>query len=564
MKTKIILIITLLFIYIFTIKGNEADSGGNSSRNESIKVFTSEGLFSLATKWTTEYRNLNPDLSFEVIQTSETNIKDLFAGNSGIVFTTDDSYAALSNQSVWSVVVGHDVIVPVMNAKNPIWEEIIQKGISHEELKQIVYNPDNRNWGNLTGNSQNTPLHFFVANDPAVISGLGNFLDSGNLLSAEIQSISLAEMIATIRNDPYALGFCKLVDITNQENQEIASELKLVPIDKNGNGKIDYMENIYQNLSTFSRGVWIGKYPKVLSASIYSVLAEKPQNAQEVEFLKWILADGQQFLSLNGYSDLVYAEKQSQLAKIDDQPVYADIPVQSTNTILGLLLLILFVIIAISVVLDLLFRMKRNQKPVLEHSAFDADSIFDADSVSIPQGIYFDKTHTWAFRRKNGSVKVGVDDFMQHVTGKITRVEMKETGTQVKKGELLLSIVRNGKLLNIYSPVSGKIIGKNKNLIENSSLINSSPYTEGWVYLVDPTNWELEIKYLSLAEKYKTWVKGEFSRLKDFFATAIKNSSPEFATVILQDGGTVKNHVLADLGPEIWEDFQTKFIDTAK
>jgi len=64
-----------------------------------------------------------------------------------------------------------------------------------------------------------------------------------------------------------------------------------------------------------------------------------------------------------------------------------------------------------------------------------------------------------------------------------------------------------------------------------------------------------------MADKYKTWLTDEFSRLKDFFATVLKTNNTEYALITLQDGGALKDNVLADLGPEVWEDFQTKFID---
>jgi hypothetical protein len=82
--------------------------------------------------------------------------------------------------------------------------------------------------------------------------------------------------------------------------------------------------------------------------------------------------------------------------------------------------------------------------------------------------------------------------------------------------------------------------------------------------MIEPTNWSLEIQFLSMADKYKTWLKGEFSRLKDFIATAVNANTPEYAFVPLQDGGEMTDNVLAGLGPEVWEDFQTKFIDNVK
>ena len=67
-----------------------------------------------------------------------------------------------------------------------------------------------------------------------------------------------------------------------------------------------------------------------------------------------------------------------------------------------------------------------------------------------------------------------------------------------------------------------------------------------------------------MADKYKTLLKNEFSRLKDFFATiTIKSETPQYALITLQDGGALKDGILADFGPEVWEDFQTKFIDVA-
>ena len=188
--------------------------------------------------------------------------------------------------------------------------------------------------------------------------------------------------------------------------------------------------------------------------------------------------------------------------------------------------------------------------------------VFDENSVNVPKGLYFDKSHTWAFMKKDGSVKIGIDDFLQHITGTITRIEMKNPGEMIRKGDKFLTIIRQGKKLNIYSPVSGIIKAKNEILINHSSLLNTAPYYEGWVYLIEPSNWLREIQFLSMAEKYKTWLKVEFSRLKDFFATAFK--TPEFAYVVYQDGGSLKDGILADLGPEVWEDFQTKFMDQGK
>lgn len=562
MKTKIFLTITLLLLSCIYAISKEATSGDPNSSAGSINVAASPEFYDLTMKWANEYCRLNPTQKINVSKASENNISEMISSGQ-IGFVSEELYHKLNNHSAWSMVVGRDVIVPVMSAKNPLLNEISLKGITTKELSQIIVNPENGNWGDLIGGGQKVPLHFYTNNDQSTQSVLRNF-QSSNQPNTGIQSLSTAEMISAIQKDPNAFAFCNLTQISDPENKNLLEGLKFIPIDKNGNGKIDYMEDIYANIESFTRGVWIGKYPKALSSSIYSVSSTKPDNVSEVAFLKWVLSDGQSYLNEKGYSDLVYNERLAQLAKFGQPDLYATIPVEHTSSLLSVLLLILFFIVMVGVVVELVFRQARKRNKTSQEFSPAAIGIFNEESVVIPKGLYFGKTHSWAFMKKNGSVRIGIDDFLQHITGKITRVELKAKGETVKKGELLLSIIRKGKLLNIYSPISGTITEVNKNLETNSSLLNSSPYSDGWVYMIEPTNWGLEIQYLLIAEKYKEALKDEFLRLKDFFATLIKANSHEFAYVTMQDGGELIDNPLAELDPNVWDDFQTKFIDASK
>ncbi|HZL08853.1 MAG TPA: hypothetical protein VFC65_02560 [Prolixibacteraceae bacterium] len=564
MKTRIFLFIALLLLSCRIADCKEPEIGSNPSMEGSLNVFASPDLYNLTMMWASDYCSLNPKMKINVIKSADNKVAEMLNTGAGIGFTSDETLAALNNHSNWSVVVGRDVIVPVMNATNPFLNEICSKGITTEDFARILENPENQKWGKLLKNSSDIPLYSYRTNDASILSGVANFLNANSSNIDGITVVSGSEFISKIQNDPNALGFCKLIQIVDFQNQSIAENIKIVPIDKNGNGKIDYMEDIYDNLQTFSRGVWVGKYPNTLSGKIYSVSSGKPTDENEIAFLKWVLADGQQLLRANGYSDMVYSERQTQLEKFAEPAIYDTVPITSINTGLAVLLLILIVIIIAGIIVDLVFRRIGNKKEALQSASSTLMQAFDEDSVIIPKGLYFDKTHTWAFMKKNGTVKIGIDDFLQHITGAITRIEMKNVGEKIKKGDHLLTIIRKGKQLKIYSPVSGTITAQNETLTANSSLLNSAPYAEGWVYMIEPSNWLREIQFLTMAEKYKSWLTDEFTRLKDFFALAIKANSSEYAQFVLQDGGALKDSVLAELGPEIWEDFQTKFIDNVR
>jgi len=562
MKTRVFLTITMLLLDCLYAISKDPTSSNNNSSSSTINVAASPELYELTMKWATEYCRLNPTQKISVSKASVIDVsKRVSSGEIG--FISEELYLKLDNRSMWSMVVGRDVIVPVMNSKNPLLNEICIRGISTKELGEIVKNNGGVNWGELVGNSQKVPLHVYTATDQNTQSVLKNLVNSNQSGIVGIQSLSTQDMISAIQKDPNAFGFCNLAQISDPNNQNLLEGLKFVPIDKNGNGKIDYMEDIYADVESFTRGVWIGKYPDVLSSDIYSVASIKPDDMAQVAFLKWVVSDGQSFMNENGYSSLVYSERLSQLAKFGEPELYATIPVEKTSSLLSLLLLGLLFIVMIGVGIEIIFRRIRKRNKDNKEISIAPVGVFNMESVIIPKGLYFGKTHSWAFMKKNGSIRVGIDDFLQHCTGTITRVELKTSGERVKKGELLLSIVRKGKLLNIYSPISGTITEVNKNLEPNASLLNSSPYSEGWVYTIEPTNWSLEIQYLLMAEKYKESLKDEFLKLKDFFTALVKSNSYDFAYATMQDGGELLDNPLAELGPNVWEDFQSKFIDTS-
>jgi len=229
---------------------------------------------------------------------------------------------------------------------------------------------------------------------------------------------------------------------------------------------------------------------------------------------------------------------------------------------MAIFILLAFVVLCVGI--DALVQLSRRRSAKVPVSSFVIPRIFNEASVNVPKGIFFDRTHTWAFMEKNGLLKVGVADFLLHITGSLNRVKMKNPGDVIKKGEPLLSVIQNGKLLTLYAPVSGTVKSVNKELEDDSSLINSSPYNDGWIYSIEPSNWLKEMQSLFMDDKYKEWLKAEFTRLKDFLAIEWKSDNAAFVPITLQDGGELKDNLLEEFGPEIWEEFQMKFLNTSK
>jgi glycine cleavage system H lipoate-binding protein len=290
--------------------------------------------------------------------------------------------------------------------------------------------------------------------------------------------------------------------------------------------------------------------------------SSRPTDDKSLQFLSWIISDGQQFLALNGYSEIVSSEKQAGVEALLLPGAGSDQPGKSVPASPWTITLIILAIAGMAALT--LYYFLRGRKPVVPNVDLQARPAFNPSIINAPRGLYYDKTHTWAFMEAEGQVKVGVDDFLQHITGTLSQIKMKKAGEKVRKGEKILTLIREGKQLNLYSPVSGVITQHNQLLLSDISVFHSSPYSDGWVYRIEPKNWEKESRYLFMGEKYKEWLKNEFARLKEFFTVPGAATSPLFAQAVLQDGGELTDQILADLDPEIWEEFQTQFLDQSR
>ena len=563
MKRAVYLLIIMLLALCNSLYSSHSYSGSNLSQGDSLQVVATPDLYDLSVKWASEYNSMVPGANIKVLNVSDQQIAGDLIKEGSIGFVSNEFYTGINSESLWKVVIGRDVIVPVINAKNPFLEEINLHGVSPEHLSVFVKNADYRNWGDLIKNGKNREVNYFCIDDKSTLRSLSDFLKTDETLIAGKNRGDAAEVVAAIQKDPYAIGFCKLINVLDFENQGIVENIRLLPIDRNGNGLIDSNEKIYDDINSLSRGVWIGKYPKSLFSNIYTVAAEQPENLSEVAFIKWVLTDGQKYLPVNGYSDLLVSERQSAADKLFTSRLYTGASSGEKNLLKSFMFIIATVIL-IGLITNSVARQRKRKKAAVKFSGSVIHPVLDENSLTIPKGIYFDKTHTWAFLEANGMVKIGIDDFLQHITGKITRIKMKSPGKKVKKGEQILSIIQNGKQLNLYSPVSGTIVEQNEALDTNSASLNYSPYNEGWVYRIEPSNWSRESQLLFMADKQREFIIKEFSRLKDFLMTALRADTENYAQVILQDGGEIRDGVLSEMGPEIWEDFQTNFIDPSK
>lgn len=225
------------------------------------------------------------------------------------------------------------------------------------------------------------------------------------------------------------------------------------------------------------------------------------------------------------------------------------------------LLVILFFAIAITVTWIQGMRRYRalSNSPIVKNPAYQ----FKMENLTIPAGIYFGPTHSWAHLKTNGMAKVGIDAFIQGLTGILSAVHVPEKDTNIKQGDPVFSIIHNGKKLVISSPISGIIKSINTEALHNLRLVHRDPYSYGWLIEIEPSNWELETQRLYLGHRTSAWLKTELARIRDFFAHSFAPPDAERGLVLVQEGGNIAECALAFAGKGLWGSFQKLILDQA-
>ena len=123
--------------------------------------------------------------------------------------------------------------------------------------------------------------------------------------------------------------------------------------------------------------------------------------------------------------------------------------------------------------------------------------------MNVPENILFTNDHEWV--EINGEIAtIGISDYAQGELGDIVFIEFPDLNTEFKKGESIGTIEAVKTVADIYMPLSGKIVALNDILNDNPSMVNNSPYNEGWMLKLQIINTD-EVSELMNAEKYKSF-----------------------------------------------------------
>ena len=124
---------------------------------------------------------------------------------------------------------------------------------------------------------------------------------------------------------------------------------------------------------------------------------------------------------------------------------------------------------------------------------------------NIPDDLHYSKDHEWV--RVDGDIAiVGITDYAQDSLGDVVYVELPKTGDEFAANESFGSVESVKAVSEMFSPVSGEIVGTNETLADAPEKVNGDPYGEGWMIRVEMSN-AGEVDSMLTAAEYEDFTK---------------------------------------------------------
>ncbi len=298
-----------------TTSTTDANSGELSGI---IAISGAFALYPMMTVWTEEFTKLHPNVEFDVQGGGAgKGMTDVLSGAVEIGMISRDIKPEETAKGAYWVAVTKDAVFPLISAQNPYASEILAKGMSKATFAKIFVTGEIKTWGEVLGKPEITDeIHVYTRSDAC---GAGEMWAkfAGGKVQDDIKGIGVngePALVDTVSKDALGIGYSNLNSVFDVRAGTLVAGAVVPPIDINDNGQTDANE-LYKTTADAIKAVADGVYPSP-PARFENLATKGKPTGVTLAFIRWILTDGQQFLSQAGYVPLTPEQQTESLGKL--------------------------------------------------------------------------------------------------------------------------------------------------------------------------------------------------------------------------------------------------------
>ncbi len=126
--------------------------------------------------------------------------------------------------------------------------------------------------------------------------------------------------------------------------------------------------------------------------------------------------------------------------------------------------------------------------------------------MNIPEELRYSTDHEWV-KIDGDTARVGITDYAQDALGDVVYVELPTVGEAYTAGSTFGEIESTKSVSDLFVPVTGTVTEVNDALGEQPELVNTDPYGDGWICVVQLDGTSADD--LLDAAGYRTLIEGD-------------------------------------------------------
>ncbi len=170
----------------------------------------------------------------------------------------------------------------------------------------------------------------------------------------------------------------------------------------------------------------------------------------------------------------------------------------------------------------------------------------------VPENLRYHAGHTWALSESRDLVRVGMDDFASKLVGKIDSIALPQRGRWIRQGQKIWTIFRDGKSVDMVSPIEGTVSDINEAVVKDPELARKDPFGEGWLVTVQAPDAKTNFRNLFGGMLARVWTEESALRLRKRMPIAM-------ASALAQDGGVAVDDITQHLPDQDWATLTKEF-----
>lgn len=293
--------------------------GKKSESNNTISISGAFALYPMAVKWAEEYKKIHPEIQIHISAGGAgKGMTDALSGMVDLGMVSRSVSKEEKDKGAWFIAVTKDAVLPTINSLNPELKTLQAKGLRKNDFIKIFLSGEMTDWNMTTGGSNKEKINVYTRSDACGAGEMwAKFMDKKQ---EDIKGTGVygdPGMADAVRKDKNGIGYNNIIYIYDINTKKKHEGLEIIPIDMNENGEIDDDEKIYNTIDDIDKAIKEGKYPSPPARDLYFVSKGKPVNKAVVDFIKWILNDGQKFVKEGGYVELTKENINSESKKLE-------------------------------------------------------------------------------------------------------------------------------------------------------------------------------------------------------------------------------------------------------